>query len=119
MTLPYSGNALAIDRSGVGIDAAQQPSSSMQKPNLLGEAKHRHTKLSAENVDDIMPSTSIPPLPSKSSEMASKMGKEKGKSSKISENSKIYTKNYRTCNHKYVYPVFRSRKHIMINRMLS
>ncbi|KAH1034944.1 hypothetical protein GLYMA_20G070600v4 [Glycine max] len=73
LTLPYSGNALAIDRSGVGIDAAQQPSSSMQKPNLLGEAKHRHTKLSAENVDDIMPRTSIPPLPSKSSEMASKI----------------------------------------------
>ncbi|TKY53560.1 Nuclear pore complex protein NUP1 [Spatholobus suberectus] len=73
LTLPHSGNPLSIDRSGVGIDSAQQPSSSMQKPNLLGEAMHRHTKLSAENVDDTMPSTSIPPLPSKSSEMATKI----------------------------------------------
>ncbi|KAG4982997.1 hypothetical protein JHK87_027746 [Glycine soja] len=73
LTLPHSGNALAIDRSRVGIDAAQQPSSSMQKPNLLVEAKHRHTNLSAENVDDTMPSSNIPPLPSKSSEMASKI----------------------------------------------
>ncbi|RDX64251.1 Nuclear pore complex protein NUP1, partial [Mucuna pruriens] len=73
LTLPHSGNPLSIDRSVVAIDASQQPSSSMQKPNLLGEAKHRHSKLSAENVDDTMPSTSIPPLPSKSSEMASKI----------------------------------------------
>jgi len=73
LTLSHLGNPLSIDRSGVGTDAAQQPSSSMQKPNLLGEARHTHSKLSAETVDDTMPSTSIPPLPSKSSEMASKI----------------------------------------------
>ncbi|XP_027367725.1 nuclear pore complex protein NUP1 isoform X2 [Abrus precatorius] len=70
---PHSGSPLSINRSGVGIDPAQQPSSSMQKPVLFGEVKHRHTKLAAENVDDTMPSTSFPPLPSKSSEMASKI----------------------------------------------
>ncbi|XP_061353684.1 nuclear pore complex protein NUP1-like [Gastrolobium bilobum] len=73
LTLPHSGAPLSIARNRVGIDAAQQPSSSMQKPILLGEVKHRHTKLSAENVDDTMPSTSFPPLSSKSSEMASKI----------------------------------------------
>ncbi|XP_020230837.1 nuclear pore complex protein NUP1 isoform X2 [Cajanus cajan] len=73
LTLPHSGNPLSIGRNGVDIDAGQQPSSSMQKPNLLGESKHRHMKLSAENVDDTMPSTSVPPLHSKSSETASKI----------------------------------------------
>ncbi|XP_047177152.1 nuclear pore complex protein NUP1 isoform X2 [Vigna umbellata] len=73
LTSSHLGNPLSIDRSVVGTDAAQQPSSSMQKPNLLGEARHTHSKLSAETVDDTMPSTSIPPLPSKSSEMASKI----------------------------------------------
>ncbi|WVY96176.1 hypothetical protein V8G54_028327 [Vigna mungo] len=73
LTSSHLGNPLSTDRSVVGTDAAQQPSSSMQKPNLLGEARHTHSKLSAETVDDTMPSTSIPPLPSKSSEMASKI----------------------------------------------
>ncbi|KAL2326636.1 hypothetical protein Fmac_025694 [Flemingia macrophylla] len=74
LTLPPTGNPLSIDRSGVGIDAAaQQPSSSMPKPNLFGESKNKHMKLPAENVDDTMPSTSIPPLHSKSSETASKI----------------------------------------------
>ncbi|ESW17368.1 hypothetical protein PHAVU_007G233800 [Phaseolus vulgaris] len=73
LSLSHLGNPISIDRSGVGTDAAQQPSSSTQKPNLLGEARHTHSKLSAETVDDTMPSTSTPPLPSKSSEMATKI----------------------------------------------
>lgn len=73
LTSSHLGNPHSIDRSVVGTDAAQQPSSSMQKPNLLGEVRHTHSKLSAETVDNTMPSTSIPPLPSKSSEMASKI----------------------------------------------
>ncbi|XP_061353690.1 nuclear pore complex protein NUP1 isoform X3 [Gastrolobium bilobum] len=73
LTLPHSGAPLSIARNRVGIDAAQQPSSSMQKPILLGEVKHSHTKLSAKNVDDTMPSTGFPPISSKSSEMASKI----------------------------------------------
>ncbi|CAJ1968001.1 unnamed protein product [Sphenostylis stenocarpa] len=73
LTLSHLGNPLSIDRSGVGVDAAQQHLSSMQKAHMLSEARHMHTKLSAETVDDTMPSTSIPPLPSKSSEMASKI----------------------------------------------
>lgn len=62
-SLPLSGSSLSISRSGLGIDAAQQPSSSMQN----------HMKLSEENVDGTRPSMSFPPLPSKSSEMASKI----------------------------------------------
>jgi hypothetical protein len=45
----------------------------MPKPILSGEVNHSHSKLSAENEDDTMPSSSFPPLPSKSSEMASKI----------------------------------------------
>nr|XP_027189839.1 nuclear pore complex protein NUP1-like isoform X3 [Cicer arietinum] len=74
LTLTHSGSPLSITSSGVGFDAAQQRSSSyMQKPILSGDVKHSHTKLSEENVDDTMPSSSFPPLPSKSSEMASKI----------------------------------------------
>lgn len=90
LTLPLSGSSLSITRSGVGVDAAGQPSSSMQKAILLSEVKHSHTKFSAENVDDTMPTTSFPPLPSKSSEMASKILQQldklvspKGKSSEL------------------------------------
>ena len=45
----------------------------MKKPISLGEVKHSPMKLTTENVDDTIPSTSFPPLPSKSSEMASKI----------------------------------------------
>ncbi|KAK7279079.1 hypothetical protein RJT34_24123 [Clitoria ternatea] len=48
LALPHPGSPLSMARSGFGTDTTQQPSSSM-------------------------PSTSVPPLPSKSSEMASKI----------------------------------------------
>ncbi|TKY51774.1 Nuclear pore complex protein NUP1 [Spatholobus suberectus] len=70
---PISGSSLSVARSGMVMDAAQQPLSSMQKPILLDEVKHSHMKLSKENVDGIIPSSSFPPLPTKSSEMASKI----------------------------------------------
>ncbi|CAJ2673570.1 unnamed protein product [Trifolium pratense] len=74
LTLTHSDSPLPITSSGVGIiNAAQQSSLSMQKPILSGEVKHSHSKSSAENEDDTMPSSSFPPLPSKSSEMASKI----------------------------------------------
>ncbi|XP_061362293.1 nuclear pore complex protein NUP1-like [Gastrolobium bilobum] len=72
-SLPFSGSSLSVARSGVDIYAAQQPSSSMQKPLVLDEVKRSHTKLSEENVDNTIPSMSYSPLPSKSSEMTSKI----------------------------------------------
>ncbi|WVY99259.1 hypothetical protein V8G54_031410 [Vigna mungo] len=67
-----SGNSLSMDRNQMVVNASQQ-GSSMQKPILLDEVKHSHMKLSKENVDGTIPSLSSPPLPSKSSEMASKI----------------------------------------------
>ncbi|KAJ1404788.1 hypothetical protein SESBI_26366 [Sesbania bispinosa] len=72
-SLPLSGSSLSVARSGLGIDACQQPSSSMQKRTLVDDVKHNHMKLSGENADDTIPSLRFPPLPSKSSEMASKI----------------------------------------------
>ncbi|KAG4983813.1 hypothetical protein JHK87_028562 [Glycine soja] len=57
---PISGSSSSVARSGMVMDAALQPLSSMQK-----SAK--------ENVDGIIPSSSLPSLPSKSSEVASKI----------------------------------------------
>ena len=57
---PISGSSSSVARGGMVKDAAQQPLSSMQKP-------------AKENVDDIIPSSSFPSLPSKSSEVASKI----------------------------------------------
>ncbi|KAJ7970648.1 Nuclear pore complex protein NUP1 [Quillaja saponaria] len=73
LSIPASGSPLSASGSRVGIGTTQHASSSMQKPLLLGEAKHFHMKMSTENVDDTMPATSFPPLPSKSSEMGSKI----------------------------------------------
>ncbi|ESW16194.1 hypothetical protein PHAVU_007G136500 [Phaseolus vulgaris] len=67
-----SGSSLYADRNQMVVDTSKQ-GSSMQKPILLNEVKHSHVKLSKENVDDTIPSLSSPPLPSKSSEMASKI----------------------------------------------
>ncbi|CAK8572926.1 unnamed protein product [Lathyrus sativus] len=66
---PLSGSALSLYRNGLGIDAAQQPSSSSRKPVMLDEVKHK----SEENVNGTKPSTSFPPFSSKSSEMATKI----------------------------------------------
>ncbi|QHN78553.1 Nuclear pore complex protein [Arachis hypogaea] len=55
-------SSLSIARSGAGGDYSQQPSSSSQNPTLMDE-----------NVNDSKPGTSFPALPTKSSEMASKI----------------------------------------------
>ncbi|OIW01468.1 hypothetical protein TanjilG_19394 [Lupinus angustifolius] len=73
LALHHSDSPLSIARSSDGTDTAQQPSYSTQKPILLGEVKQSHMKLSAENIDDRKPTASFPPLPSRSSEMASKI----------------------------------------------
>ncbi|OIW13158.1 hypothetical protein TanjilG_07764 [Lupinus angustifolius] len=70
-SLHLSGSSLSIARSRLGVDASQQPSSSMREPIMLNEAKHRCMELTEENAVT-RPSTSGP-LPSKSSEMASKI----------------------------------------------
>ncbi|XP_058724373.1 nuclear pore complex protein NUP1-like isoform X2 [Vicia villosa] len=73
LALTHSDSPLSITSSGVGSDTAQQPSSFMQKPILSGEVNYSHSKSPPENVGDTMPSSNFPPLPSKSSEMASKI----------------------------------------------
>ncbi|KAI9118740.1 hypothetical protein K1719_010185 [Acacia pycnantha] len=74
LSASVSESPLSIIRSGVCVDPAQQPSSSiMRKPFLLTEAKHSDKKLSSENMNDTIPSTSVPHMSSKSSEMASKI----------------------------------------------
>ncbi|KAJ7974812.1 Nuclear pore complex protein NUP1 [Quillaja saponaria] len=57
LSIPVSGSPLSTNGSRVGIDTAQ----------------YFHTKMSTENIDDTMPSTSFPPLPSKSREMGNKI----------------------------------------------
>lgn len=70
--LTLTNSDIPVSINSGGIDVVQQPSSSMQKPILTGEVKHSRTESSAEN-DHTMPNSSFPPLPSKSSEMASKI----------------------------------------------
>jgi hypothetical protein len=66
---PLSGSALSVYRNGSGVDTAQQPSSSLRKPVLPDEVKHK----SQENVNGTKASTSLPPFSSKSNEMATKI----------------------------------------------
>ncbi|WJX20086.1 hypothetical protein P8452_09683 [Trifolium repens] len=66
---PLSGSALSVYRNGSGVDTAKQPSSSLRKPVLPDEVKHK----SEENVNGTKASTSFPPFPSKSNEMATKI----------------------------------------------
>lgn len=73
LSFPVSGSPVSIRGTGVGPGAAQYPSSSVQKPLLLVESKGNLTKTSTENGDNSMPTTSFPPVSSKSSEMASKI----------------------------------------------
>ncbi|CAL5206779.1 unnamed protein product [Lathyrus oleraceus] len=73
LTLTHSDSPLSITSRGVGSNTAQQPSSFMQKPILSDEVNYSHSKSPPENVGDTMPSSNFPPLPSKSSEMASKI----------------------------------------------
>lgn len=61
-----------MQRSGVA-DAVRYPSSLQQIPLLSGEPKHSFTKMLTENGEKSAPSTSSTPVPSKSSEMASKI----------------------------------------------
>ncbi|KAK9187513.1 hypothetical protein WN944_018910 [Citrus x changshan-huyou] len=69
---PAFGSPLSVRGSGVA-DAFQHASSSLQNPALSRETNHGLTKMLTENGDNSIPSTSSTPIPSKSSEMASKI----------------------------------------------
>lgn len=69
LSLPVSGSPLSSSGSGLGSEGAQNPSSSVLKPTF-GEHKHNFVKPSTENGENIVPNTAVP---SKSSEMASKI----------------------------------------------
>ncbi|KAK4284009.1 hypothetical protein QN277_000900 [Acacia crassicarpa] len=74
LSASVSESPLSIIKGGVCVDPAQPPSSSiMRKPFLSIEAKHSDKKLSSENMNATIPSTSVPHTSSKSSEMASKI----------------------------------------------
>ncbi|KAH7536870.1 hypothetical protein FEM48_Zijuj03G0032000 [Ziziphus jujuba var. spinosa] len=69
---PVSGS-LSIPKTGLGSVAAQKPSSSIQNLNSSGELKNDYEEASTENEESTMPSTSFSSVPTKSSEMDSKM----------------------------------------------
>ncbi|KAG6680482.1 hypothetical protein I3842_13G045400 [Carya illinoinensis] len=71
--LSSRGLSLPVSDSGVVPGAAQYPSSSTQKPLLLEKSKENSTKMSIENGDNSVPGTSFTSVPTKSSEMASKI----------------------------------------------
>ncbi|XP_040993696.1 nuclear pore complex protein NUP1-like isoform X2 [Juglans microcarpa x Juglans regia] len=73
LSLPVPDSPLSIPGNGVGLGAAQHPSSLNQTQLLLGKYKENSAKASIVNGDNSVPSTSFPPVPSKSSEMASKI----------------------------------------------
>lgn len=73
LSLPVPNSQPSIFGNGVGPGAAQHPSSLMQTQLLLGKSKENSAKASLVNGDNSVPSTSFPPVPSKSSEMASKI----------------------------------------------
>lgn len=72
LNLPAFGSPLSVRGTDVA-DAVQHASSSLQNPTLSRETNHGVTKMLTENGDNSVPSTSSTPIPSKSSEMASKI----------------------------------------------
>ncbi|XP_054786148.1 nuclear pore complex protein NUP1 [Prosopis cineraria] len=65
LSASVSDSPLSFIKSGVRAD--------QQKLLLLNEAKHSDKKLSSENIKDTIPSTSVPHISSKSSDMATKI----------------------------------------------
>ncbi|XP_044461323.1 nuclear pore complex protein NUP1-like isoform X2 [Mangifera indica] len=72
LSLPASGSSLCMRGSGVS-SVVQQPSSSIQKPQISGEERHRSAKMLTENGDNNIPRTNYTPVQSKSSETAFKI----------------------------------------------
>lgn len=72
LSASISESPLSIIKSGVHADLAYA-SPTIQKPLLLNQPKHGDKKLSSETINDALPSTSVPHISSKSSEMASKI----------------------------------------------
>ncbi|XP_028086924.1 nuclear pore complex protein NUP1 isoform X3 [Camellia sinensis] len=71
VSLPVSRSPLSSFGTGVGYDATQP--SSTQKLVSLDEPKHRTSKTVGENEHNSIPSTSYTPVPSKSTEMATRI----------------------------------------------
>ncbi|KAI8029448.1 Nuclear pore complex protein NUP1 [Camellia lanceoleosa] len=71
VSLPVPRSPLSSFGTGVGYDAAQP--SSTQKLVSLDEPKHRTSKTVGENEHNSIPSTSYTPVPSKSTEMATRI----------------------------------------------
>ncbi|KAG6628764.1 hypothetical protein CIPAW_14G036200 [Carya illinoinensis] len=73
LSLPVPDGPLSIPGNGAGLGTARHPSSLTQTQLLLGKSKENSAKASIVNGDNSVPSTSFPAVPSKSSEMASKI----------------------------------------------
>ncbi|KAI7980189.1 Nuclear pore complex protein NUP1 [Camellia lanceoleosa] len=73
LSLPVSGSPLSNRGTGIGLDAARPPVASAQKLPSLGESNHRFLRTVRENEDTSMPGTSYTSVPSKSTEMATKI----------------------------------------------
>lgn len=72
LSLPAAGDP-STQHATATLNDDKNPSSSMQKPLLLGEPKNTLARMARENGDNSIPSTSSTPIPSKSSEVASKI----------------------------------------------
>ncbi|KAH7536863.1 hypothetical protein FEM48_Zijuj03G0031300 [Ziziphus jujuba var. spinosa] len=70
---PSVSGSLSIPKTGLGSVAAQKPSSSIQNLNSSSELKNDYEEASTENEESTVPSTSFSSVPTKSSEMDSKM----------------------------------------------
>ncbi|GMP68206.1 hypothetical protein CsSME_00027897 [Camellia sinensis var. sinensis] len=72
LSLPVSGSP-SNRGTGIGLDAARYPIASAQKLPSLGESNHRFLRTVRENEDTSMPGTNYTSVPSKSTEMATKI----------------------------------------------
>ncbi|GFZ05984.1 nuclear pore complex protein [Actinidia rufa] len=71
LSLPVSGSPFSSRGTGIWPDA--YPISSAQKLPSFDESKHKISKTGGENENNGMPGTSYTPVPSKSTEMATKI----------------------------------------------
>ena len=73
LSLPVSGSPFSSRGTGIGPDATPYPISSSQKLPSFDESKHKISKTVGENENNGMPGTSYTPVPSRSTEMATKI----------------------------------------------
>ena len=73
LSLPVYGSPFSSRGTGIGPDATPYPISSPQKLPSFDESKHKISKTVGENDSNGMPGTSYTPVPSRSTEMATKI----------------------------------------------